>query len=129
MAKHDKPSGWMNIVLWILQVLTAAFFVVVIAPPKLLGDPQAIEGFNQIGFGQWFRYLTGALEALGGILLVIPALSGAGALLLMCVLVGAIATHLFLIGGSPLMAIICFVINGIIAWGRKDRLARLFGRA
>jgi hypothetical protein len=28
--------------------------------------------FRQIGLGQWFRYFTGAVEILGGVLVLVP---------------------------------------------------------
>jgi uncharacterized membrane protein YphA (DoxX/SURF4 family) len=58
----------MNAALWILQLLGAAMFFTA-GYPKLLGDPQAVEGFETIGLGQWFRYLTGLIEVVSAILL------------------------------------------------------------
>ncbi|MBA3768598.1 MAG: DoxX family protein, partial [Acidobacteria bacterium] len=84
--------------------------------------------FNTIGIGQWFRYLTGALEVAGALALLIPRLSGAGALLLVGVMIGAVLTHLFVIGGNPGMAIVLLLVSVIIAWGRRDRTLRLLGR-
>ena len=92
---------------------------------KLSGDPQMVGLFDAIGLGQWFRYLTGSLEVLGAILLLIPRLSGLGALLLVGVMLGAVATHLFIVGGSPLMAIILLIVTGFIAWGRRQRTMNL----
>ena len=34
---------------------------------KVSGRPAMIEEFNTIGLGQWFRYLTGTMELIGGI--------------------------------------------------------------
>lgn len=33
-----------------------------------------VELFNEIGLGQWFRYLTGGLEVVGAVALLIPRL-------------------------------------------------------
>jgi putative oxidoreductase len=109
-----------NVGLWILQIgadgmlLMVGFF-------KLSGDPRMVELFDAIGLGQWFRYVTGSLEVLGAILLLIPRLSGLGALLLVGVMLGAVATHLFVVGGSPLPAIILLIVTGVVAWGRRKR--------
>ena len=50
-----------NVGLWILQIAAAAMFLMV-GYFKLSGDPQMVELFNAIGFGQWFRYVTGSVE-------------------------------------------------------------------
>ena len=83
--------------------------------------------FDAIGIGQWFRYLTGALEVLGAVALLVPAFSGAGALVLAGVMAGAVATHVFVVGGSPVNAIVLLVVTAIVAWGRRERTLRLFG--
>jgi putative oxidoreductase len=77
--------------------------------------------FETIGVGQWFRYLTGALEVAGAILLLIPRTSGLGAFMLAAVMAGAVMTHLFIIGGSPLIAITLLVVTGVVSWGRRQR--------
>jgi hypothetical protein len=97
------------------------------AVPKLKGDPMMVSVFQAIGIGQWFRYLTGGLEVVGALLMLIPALSGLGASLLVVVMIGAVASHLFILGGSPLMAVILLVVTAIIAWGRRDRTFSLLG--
>src|SRR5258705_12207306 len=90
----------MNVVLWVLQIAAAGLFLMA-GFSKLSGNEQMVGVFETIGVGQWFRYLTGALEVAGGILLLIPRTSGLGALMLAGVMVGAVMTHLLIIGGSP----------------------------
>ena len=84
------------------------------------------EMFDAIGLGQWFRYVTGSVEVLGAVLLLIPRTSGLGALLLVGTMLGAIATHLFIIGGSPVPALVLLIVTGIIAWGRRQRTMNLW---
>jgi putative oxidoreductase len=121
---EDTRSGStgkiMNVVLWILQIAAAGMFLMA-GFSKLVGNEQMVGMFEAIGIGQWFRYLTGALEVAGAILLLIPRTSGLGALMLAGVMAGAVMTHLFIIGGSPLMAIILLVVTGVVAWGRRQR--------
>jgi putative oxidoreductase len=109
-----------NVGLWILQIGAAGMFLMV-GFLKLSGDPQLVGLFDGIGLGQWFRYLTGSLEVLGALLLLVPRLSGLGALLLVGVMLGAVPTHLFVVGGSPLPAIILLIVTGVVAWGRRER--------
>lgn len=123
----QKTGKVVNIILWVLQIGAAAIFLMA-GVFKLYGPQPVIAMFDIIGLGQWFRYLTGALEVAGAVALLIPRLSGAGALLMVCVMIGAVFTHLFVIGGSPVMAIVLLVVSLIIAWGRRDRTLRLLGR-
>ena len=109
-----------NVGLWILQIGAAGMFLMV-GFFKLSGDPRMVGLFDAIGLGQWFRYVTGSLEVLGALLLLIPRLSGLGALMLFGVMIGAVVTHVFIVGGSPLMAIILLVVMGVVAWGRRER--------
>ncbi len=120
----DSTGKIVNVGLWVLQIGAAGMFLMA-GFGKLSGDPQMVGMFDAIGLGQWFRYLTGSVEVLGALLLLIPRLSGLGALLLVGTMLGAIATHLFIVGGSPLMAIILLIVTGIIAWGRRQRTMNL----
>lgn len=117
----------MKIVLWILRIaLCAAFLASGIG--KLIGDAQVVAVFEQIGFGQWFRYLTGVLEILGALWVIIPNFSVVGSGLLACVMAGAIATHIFLIGGNMVPAIVLFAVSAVLTYLQRDQLARLMGR-
>ncbi|MGH8679409.1 MAG: DoxX family protein [Burkholderiales bacterium] len=115
-----------TVVLWVLQILAAAMFLFA-GSMKLISQEETVRAFGVIGLGQWFRYFTAALEVSGAIMLLIPRLAGAGALLLMVVMTGAIATHLFIIGGSPAGAVLMLAINAYIAWNRRREVAALLG--
>ena len=120
----SKPK---NIALWAIQVGVAGMFFMV-GEKKLAGDPQLVQLFQAIGFGQWFRYLTGSLEIIGAILLLVPALAGVGGLLLTGVMAGAVATHLFIVGGNPMMAGVLLLASAFIAWSRRATLFGLIAR-
>ncbi len=113
-----------TITLWIVQIATAPMFLLA-GSLKLAGIPVEVALFDAIGIGQWFRYLTGSIEVAGAILLLIPRTSGLGALMLVGVMTGAVITHVFVVGGSPLMAIILLVVTGVVAWGRRRRTMNL----
>jgi len=119
-----QPDKAMNIVLWILQILGAAMFLMA-GGNKLAGNEQMVGMFEAISIGQWFRYLTGGIEVAAAILLLIPRFSGIGALLLIPTMIGAILTHLFIVGGSHAMPVILLVVMTIIAYGRRDRTLKL----
>ena len=113
-----------NVGLWLLQLLGAATFFMT-GWMKLSGNEQMVQLFAAIGIGQWFRYLTGLIEVSCATLLLIPSLSGVGALLLIPTMIGAIITHLFIVGGNPALPIGLLIVMAIIAWGRKERTLRL----
>jgi putative oxidoreductase len=119
----------LNTGLWVTQVLLAVFFLVAAAGPKLFGQSVAVEMFDQIGLGQWFRLLVGALELVGAIGLLIPRLAGLAALGLIGVMVGAVFTQLFVLD-DPLLAITPVLLGvalGLIAWGRGRETRALLG--
>jgi putative oxidoreductase len=122
-APRSRSRAW-TVGLWIVQILSAAMFLVAGAS-KLSGGPEMVQVFEAIGIGQWFRYLTGAIEVASAVLLLIPRLAVFGALLLVPTMVGAVATHLFVLGGSPAPAFILLVGCSLILWARRRELARV----
>lgn len=116
--------------LWTVQILVGLFFVFASAAPKLLGDGTAVAIFTEIGAGQWFRYLVGVLELLGGIGLLIPRVAGAAALGLVLLLIGATYTQGVVLGGGALVLtpIVLGVLVGIVAWVRRREIGALIGR-
>ncbi|MEN3609965.1 DoxX family protein [Plantactinospora sp. ZYX-F-223] len=92
---------------------------------KLSGDPSMVTMFDDIGAGQWFRYVVGALELAGGIGLFVPRFAALAALCLAGLLVGAAFTSAVVLGASPLMAIGYLVVAALIAWFRRRDLAVL----
>ena len=105
-------------VIWTLQLVSAALFVFS-GTLKLIGAPMMVQMFSAIGLGQWFRYFTGALEVISAVLLLVPALARFGAVALAVTMVGAILTHVFVIGGSPAVPIALLAATTTIAWIRS----------
>jgi len=83
--------------------------------------------FDAIGIGQWFRYVTGALEVLGALMLLLPRRTAFGAVLLACVMAGAVVAHLTVLSTPPTVPLLLFTLTTLIAWGRRSQLARLLG--
>ncbi len=71
---------------------------------KLLSLPFEVEAFTRWGYSPAFMYVTGALEVLGAIGLLIPRLSSLASLCLAALMLGAITTHL-LHGEWPMLAV------------------------
>jgi uncharacterized membrane protein YphA (DoxX/SURF4 family) len=108
----------LNVTCWVLQAL-AAFAFLAAGGSKLAAAPAMVEMFAKLGAGQWFRYLTGALEVIGAVALVVPRAAFYGAVLLAIVMVGAIVVHLAVLGGSPIPALVLLLIVGTVAWLRR----------
>ena len=106
------------VVLWTLQIVSAALFLFS-GTLKLSGAPMMVQMFGAIGLGQWFRYFTGGLEVISAVLLLVPSLARFGALALAVTMVGAILTHLFIIGGNPAVPVALLAATTTIAWVRS----------
>ena len=115
-----KPSKALNLTIWGVQILAALAFLAA-GGSKLSGAPEMVEMFEKIGFGQSFRYITGSLEVIGALLLLLPRTAAIGGWLLAAVMIGAIGTHLFIIGGSPVPAVILLALVATIGWNRSRR--------
>jgi putative oxidoreductase len=108
----------LTVVLWTLQFVGAALFLFS-GTVKLSGAPMMVHMFGAIGVGQWFRYFTGGLEVISAVLLLVPSLARFGALAMAVTMVGAILTHLFIIGGNPAIPIALLAAMTTIAWVRS----------
>src|SRR6202171_349684 len=120
------PGKASNIALWTLEVLVALAFVAA-GSGKLLGSPDMIALFDAIAIGQWFRYVTGSLEALGALLLIVPGKAAFGAVLLACVMAGAVVAHLTVLHTAPTAPLVLFALTALISWERRSQLAGLLG--
>jgi putative oxidoreductase len=113
-------SRGMTALLWTLQILSAAMFLFA-GGVKLTGGKEMVQAFTTIGLGQWFLYFTGVLEVVSAIALLIPKTAAYGAAPLAVTMIGAIITHVFILGGNPTPAIVLLVFTATIAWFRGVR--------
>ncbi|NDU75364.1 DoxX family protein [Actinomadura sp. DSM 109109] len=107
-------------VLWGGQILLAAFLLVASALPKFAGQADAVRTFEEIGWGQWLRYVTGTVEAAGAIGLVVPRLAGLAAAGLIGLMGGAALTQLLVL--EPAWALLpagFAVVLAAVAWDRR----------
>jgi putative oxidoreductase len=103
----------MAAVIWFFRLIVAAFFLYVGAR-KLLGATMWVTIFEQIGAGQWFRYLTGLLRISGAILLMFPRTFLVGVSALASTIIGAIITWIFVLH-EPRSAILPAIVLTILA--------------
>lgn len=111
-VEHTRTAKFVS---WGLRLLAGAAFLAA-GSAKLAGVPMMVAIFDQVGFGQGFRLLTGLVEVIGAIALLVPATAAFGGALLAVTMVFAVATHLFVIGGSPLPAIVLLAMTATVAW-------------
>jgi putative oxidoreductase len=89
---------------WTLRVLLALVFVAA-GVDKFVG-PMWVRVFNDIGFGQWFRYVTGVVELLGALLLLVRPATMIAVPMLICTMLGALLVHVTVVGvGFPTIAV------------------------
>lgn len=102
---------------WILRCAVAIVFLV-LGAKKFDEASMWAKIFVQIGFGDWFRYLTGTMQIAGALLLVVPRTARLGAAVLACTMIGAILAHLFLLGTGvagaiiPAIALVAIIVVG-----------------
>ncbi len=65
----------------VLQVFLGLAFLV-IGGAKLTGTMNTVQTFDAFGWGQWFRYVSGALDVTGALLVLVPRSIWYGALIL-----------------------------------------------
>jgi putative oxidoreductase len=109
-----------SIVLWALQIVLAAMFLFS-GGSKLFGAPPMVALFDAIGWGQWFRFVTGTFEATAAVALLIPSAAVFGAVLLIPTMIGATAANLFL-GQTPIPPLLLLLVASAVAWARRHEL-------
>ena len=112
------------VVLWLLQFLMALAFVVI--GVAKFGDPSWARSFARWGYPDGFYMVIGALEAAGGVLLLVPRFTSYTAAVLGVIMIGASLTHWLHseMGrvASPLMYLAVLVIVGAARWRSAIRL-------
>lgn len=110
-----QPTTTQSRILWGIRILLALTFGAAGAA-KLAGMPQMVSVFEVIGWGQWFRYLTGTVEVGGALLMLVPATGLAAGLLLGSTMVGATFAHLLVVPGSPVPALVLGLLCAVVVW-------------
>jgi len=120
---ENSRTRWRNIGIWALRLLLGFIFLY-IGTTKLTGTGNTVEYFSAIGWGQWFRYLTGILDIAGAALLFAPRWTFYGAIILACsVGVGTLISLTVLRGnptwGGPEMVVVplvCTILAVTLGW-------------
>ena len=91
----STTNRWSNLIDWALRLFVAAVFLFE-GTDKFGSRRLWIRLFTDIGIGQWFRYTTGAIEIIGGILILIPRATMIAVATLACTMLGAFLSHMYL---------------------------------
>jgi putative oxidoreductase len=86
-----------NIINWTLRIIASVILLQTLYF-KFTGHPESVELFSKLGVEPWGRIGTGFIELIAGVLLLIPSTVLFGALLGIGLMLGAIASHILIIG-------------------------------
>ncbi len=95
---------------------------------KLAGVEQMVLTFDTLGFGQWFRYVTGIIEIGGAILLWLPGRQVLAAALLGVTMVCATLAHFLVLGPSAVPAIVLAHICAAVIYLHRAQINTLLGK-
>lgn len=117
-----------NIFSWILRIAAAGILLQTLYF-KFSAHPESVELFTKLGVEPWGRIGTGVIELIAGILLLLPATVFIGAFLGLGLMLGAIASHLTVIGISSkgdggqlfMLAIIVLIACAILTFLHKQQ--------
>ena len=102
---------------WLLQIVVAVILLQTLFF-KFTGADESIYIFTTVGAEPWGRYGSGVMELIAAVLLLIPGTMAIGALLAVGVGVGAVFSHLTILGidvqgdGGLLFGLACVVLVG-----------------
>lgn len=87
-----------GVIIYHLARFVAALIMLQTLYFKFGGAEESIYIFTQVGMEPWGRYLTGILELIASVLLIVPRTSWIGAGIGLGLMLGAIGMHLTLLG-------------------------------
>lgn len=112
---------------WAAQIIAAVILLQSLFF-KFTGAKISVELFTLLGVEPWGRIFTGVLELIAGVMLFIPVTALYGAALAFVIMVGAILSHLFVIGVSFggdvslfILAIVVLLLSGFVIYVRKKK--------
>ena len=106
---------------WAFQILAAAQFFMT-GLDKVSDAPVMVQLFAAVGFGQWFRCVTGTIEMISSVLLLVPRVAALGAALLAMTMIGALIAHFTVLPYSPAKVIVLLVMVSVVFWVRRPEL-------
>jgi len=86
---------------------------------KLAGAEMMVATFDAIGWGQWFRYVTGAIEVGSAVLLWVRGMQWIGAALLTATMIAAVLFHILVLGPSFVPALVLGILSFVVLIARR----------
>jgi putative oxidoreductase len=119
-----QPSPALKISIWILRGVIGLLFLAA-AAMKLTSQAQMVAEFQTVGLGQWFRYLTGSLELVGAVALLVPRTSIAGALTLLLVDIGAFLAQIAILHMDWVHTVVIGAVIGLLIYLQLRALRKM----
>lgn len=121
-----RDTTWKWTLLAVRALLTLAFVAAVLA--KLSGAQIMLDEFGMLKIGQWFCYGIGMIEVVSAILLWVPGLTAIGAGSEVCVMIGALIAHMFVLGMGAFQGVwVLGPLALITLYFNRDHLNRFIG--
>lgn len=120
-----KQGQAATIGIWVLRILLGLAFLFV-SFMKLSGQPNMVAEFETVGFGQWFRYFTGALELIGGLAVLVSRTSVFGAILLLTVDMGAFVAQVAILHMDWIHCVVIAALIVLLIYLQRSHLRRSF---
>ena len=124
----SKSSGGVQV--WTvrsLRILLALAFLAA-GGAKLASVPAMVQIFDTLGFGQWFRYVTGVVEIAGAVALLIPSYAALGAAWLGITMFFGTLAHLFILHTSPAPALVLLALSAVIVTLERGQVREFIAR-
>ena len=115
----DGPR-WRKIAIWAFRVILGLLFLA-IGSTKLTGTWDTVPYFAAIGWGQWFRYLTGLLDIVGAALLFVPRWTCYGAIMLTCAAGTGALIGIFRPALPVALPLVFASLAAVLAWLTRPR--------
>jgi uncharacterized membrane protein YphA (DoxX/SURF4 family) len=112
----SKTTGKARLIAtWFLRVLLGLLFLG-IGIEKLTGNMGTIPFFQAIGWGQWFRYVSGVFDVAGALLILVPRWTSYGALIIACTVGLATVLCFALPLYSPVFPLVMTLLAATLVW-------------
>jgi len=118
---------WQKLLVWMVQVVIAITLLQTLFF-KFTAADESVKIFTMLGVEPWGRIGTGVFELIAGIALLVPATAVYGALLAAGLMLGAIFSHITVLGvtgefgGLFLLSLVVFVLSLIVLVVRRNEL-------
>ncbi len=120
-----------NILKWALRIIAAVILLQTLYF-KFTGAPESIYIFTTMGIEPWGRIGSGVVELIASILLLMSRTTWLGAALALGTIMGAIASHLFVLGievqgdGGQLflLAVVVAICSAALLWMERGAVSK-----